>query len=127
MVAELAGALARWGGQVRLEHPVWHGRVVGYADCCADLPAGRFVIEVENEGRRIKQALKKARLIGAERLWIVTANGRVARQVRRRLAALVSTTRAFTEPRVEVLTFGQARRRLCHGNPPWTAIPEVCQ
>ena len=87
-IDELAGAFRRQRVRTARQVLVNHGGRKGFIDLVAYTPAGTIAVELERSPARVDRDLSKGMDIGAQRLWIVVPNRRVAIGVKSRLAAL---------------------------------------
>ncbi len=115
ILIRLAKAFEAVGGRTQFEASVRMGTQWGFVDLVVLIDEVLIAVEAENTARRIDGDLKKAAALGADQLWIVTPNRRVAQSVCRQRQRLAGT--AF-EGQVFVLPLGVALQRVtdCFSN-----------
>jgi len=109
LVAPVARAFERQDWQVDYEVPVRLDAGIGFIDLVAERHGWCICVEAECSAKRVGRDLDKAQAYGANELWIVTPNTRVAAAVRR------SLDRMFVLPDrggLYVLTQGEALQRV---------------
>jgi len=109
LLQALAGEIISVGGQVTFEVAVRVTGGVGFIDLVAQHVGRCIAVEAEMSSRRIGGDIAKAAALGADALWVVVPNSRVARAVRRQLLRIKN---GAARPAVSVHTLGQARQRV---------------
>jgi hypothetical protein len=113
LVQPLADLCCDLGAKVACESIVRSAEGIGYVDLLADWDTWRLVIEAELSARRAYQDRKKATVLKADYLLVVTPQRRIADAIERKLLALVE----HGGPRICVLPLGPALqwvRNTCH-------------
>jgi hypothetical protein len=112
MVSSMKKAFRETGVDVSLQAPTRSGRWPSYIDLLAHTAPRPLAVEVELSSRRVPNDIQKARAVGAD-LWIVVANQRVARAVRRQL----KRSGVREGQAICILTVGKALQRIASGFP----------
>ena len=109
LLAGPENALRCRGAMVRREFPTGTGRRCGRIDLVAKVHSYCLAIEVELTAHRVANDVNKAVAIGADELWIIAPNRRVAAALRRKLNRLQLGP---ATPPVSILLLGQVAKRV---------------
>ncbi len=114
LITALAELFELEGWRVDTEVPIRVGTTIRFVDLVAEREGYCIAVEAECSPKRIEGDLDKARALGAQELWIVTPNTRIAAGVRRKLDRLFVPV---NRDGLFVLTQGAAKERIMNGLP----------
>ena len=103
------------GAVTRTQVHAGAGKEAGHIDLVMDWPNRSIAVEAELSSKRIGRDVLKAMNLGADELWILVPNSRIARAIHRKLKTMLIR---LDQAGIFVLTLPQAVQRLSIIFPP---------